>query len=313
MANLHFYLDSRGTCKTGEKPLKIALTHNRGTAYHSTGIRLLPEDWDAPRMQVVNRPDKKFLNIEIRKMFAEFLSVFARIESRKDFSALTANEALRMVIRSSDTVDTPDDYDYVVPVYNEYIELCKKASTAQLYKYSLSNLKAFCEDIDTLRFKDINVGWLKRYQMWLTKDREMEANGANVYLRNLRTIFNYALKNEFTKARYPFKDIDMSGRDPDMMEIPYEKFIEFIATPMGDTRDYYKDLFLLSFYLCGIRPVDLLNAKWSQVVDGRLVYCPAKLNGKTKLSVKIEPEAWEIINRYAGKTYLLNVMEGRKD
>ena len=141
----------------------------------------------------------------------------------------------------------------------------------------------------------------------------MTVNGANVYLRNLRSIFNYAINNQFTHAFYPFKKIDMSTTEPDKRLIDYDTFIEWLSRPMPDAREFYRELFLLSYYLCGIRPVDLLNLKKEDVQGGRIVYSPEKLNGRTKLSIKIEPEAWAIIKKYEGENYLLNIMESRTD
>ena len=312
---MYYYLDMRRPQKKdGRGTLKIAIQHKGSCSYKSLDIHLLKTEWDSGRQQVTNRADKKFLNVEIRKTFADMSAALLRVENRRDYSWLTSGEILDMIARGADTVDEPSDLDFVIPVYNEYITLCRKTSTAKVYKSSLKNLIEYCgEDIDTLRFKDINGAWLRRYQNWLTGERGMEVNGANVYLRNLRTIFNYALNNQFTRARYPFKDIDMSTTEPDKRTISYEKFLEWATKPMPDYRNFYRDLFMLAFYLCGIRPVDLLHVKKSQVQDNRLVYYPAKLNGRTKISVKIEPEAWEIIKRYEGKEYLINIMESRSD
>lgn len=313
MANLYLFLDKRSPRKDGSWTLKMGLTHRHKTVYRSLDIHVKPDDWDAEKAQVVGRPDKKFLNVEIRKKLAEFTAGLARAEKRSDFYDMDARQLLDMIVRGASTVDGPEEMDYVLPVYNEYITLCKKTSTAMVYRSSLNNLKEFEPEIDSLRFKDINVAWLRRYQNWLENDRGMEVNGANVYLRNLRTIFNYAIKNEFTSARYPFRDIDMSTTEPDKRTIPYDKFLEWATMPMPDYRDFYRDLFMLSFYLCGIRPVDLLHVKKNQVEDGRLIYWPEKLNGRTKLSIKIEPEAWSIIKKYEGKEYLLNILESRSD
>lgn len=314
MANLYYYLDVRRPKKDGRGTLKIALQHKRTISYKYLDIDLLPEEWDGSKNQIIGRPDKKFLNVEIRTTFTKMAAGLERVMRRNDYEILTAKEIIDMIARGTDTVDEPKDLDYVLPVYNEYITLCRKTSTSQVYKSSLNNLIEFCDgEIDSLTFKQINVAWLRKYQNWLLNDRGMEVNGANVYLRNLRTIFNYALKNEFTSARYPFRDIDMSTAEPDKRTVPYEKFVEWAVQPMPDGREFYRDLFLLSFYLCGIRPVDLLHVKKNQVEEGRLVYCPEKLNGRTKLSIKIEPEAWALINKYEGKEYLINVMESRTD
>ena len=313
MANIYIFWDGRSPRKDGTGTLKLALTHKRKTVYESLGVRIKKDEWDADKHQVIQRPDKKFLNVQIRKRLSDAEIALERIKLRKDFEDFDARGLLTLLMRGTDTADTPEDSDYVIPVYNEYITLARKTTTAQLYRYSLKNLMDFAPDIDTLRFKDINTAWLRRYQQWMLEQKKMEVNGANVYLRNLRAIFNFALQNEYTKARYPFKSIDMSTTEPDKRMIPYDKFLEFLSFPLEDNRIFYRDMFLLSFYLCGIRPVDLLHVKKSQIEDGRLEYCPEKLNGRTKLSIKVEPEAWEIIHKYEGKEYLIDVMEGRKD
>ena len=313
MANLYLIYDGRKPRLDGSGTIKIALTHKHKTAYRSLDIHVLPEQWDAKSAQVIGRPDRKFINVELRKMFANCTVGLERVERRSDFDQLTEREIIDMVMRGADTADHLEDLDYVLPVYNEYITLCRKVNTIQSYRTSLNNLIEYCKDIDSLRFKDINGAWLRKYQNWLLDARGMAVNGANVYLRNLRTVFNYARQNELTLARYPFRDIDMTTTEPDKCEVPYDKFIEWATIPMPDRREMYRDLFILSIYLCGIRPVDMLHVKKSQVENGRLVYHPMKLNGRTKLSIKIEPEAWELIKKYEGEDYLLNMMESRTD
>ena len=310
--NLYFYLDMRTPHANGSGSLKMAIRHNKKTVYQPLGIYITPEEWDGDKQQVVSRPDKKFLNVIIKKRMAEGTLALQRIMLRRDVDTLDAKAILQMVIRGTDTADSPEVEDYVLPVYNEYITLANKVNTAASYRSSLNNLKEFEPDIDTLRFKDINVAWLRKYKIWLSNNG-MAVNGANVYLRNLRTVFNYALKNKYTIARYPFRDIDMTTTEPNKKEITWHMFLEWVSKPMGDNREFYRDLFMLSFYLCGIRPIDLLYVKKDQVENGRLVYWPEKLNGRTKLSIKIEPEAWEIIRKYEGKEYLLRIMDQRED
>ena len=313
MANLYLYLDKRTPRKDGSGSLKVAITHKHQTVYHPLELYIKPDEWEPDAQQVVKRDDKKFLNVLLKKRMAEMTLAFQRIMLRDDADSLSAKNILVMIVRGTDTVDKPEDMDFLLPIYNEYIYTCAKTTTASSYKTSLNNLIEYEKNIDSLRFKDINVAWLRKYQRWLLDTRKMSVNGANVYLRNLRTVFNYALKNELTRARYPFRDIDMSTVDPDKFTVPWDKFVEWVAKPLPDSREFYRDLFMLSFYLCGIRPVDLLHVKKSQVQGGRLVYYPEKLNGRTKLSIKIEPEAKAIINKYAGEEYLLNVMESRTD
>jgi integrase len=313
MANLYIFFDKRSPRKDGTGTLKLALTHRHKTVYESLGIRVKPDEWDAGKCQVVTRPDKKFQNVILRKRLADATMALQRIMLRRDFATFSARDIMTMLIRGTDTNDAQDNADYVLPVYRDYISLLKKATTKGIYRTSLNNLIKYEPDIDNLRFSDITVAWLRRYQQWLTETNGMSVNGANVYLRNLRTIFNYALENELTAAHYPFKSIDMATTDPDKRVAPYDKFLRWVDCPIDESLVPFRDLFLLAFYLCGIRPIDLLTVKKDQIREGRLVYWPQKLNGKTKLSVKIEPEAQAIINKYSGQELMLNFMEGRSD
>ena len=63
-------------------------------------------------------------------------------------------------------------------------------------------------------------------------------------------------------------------------------------------------------YLIGVNTVDLLLAKKDQIVDGRFEYIRRK-TGK-RYSVKVEPEAMEIIGRRSGKDWLLDAMDSRE-
>lgn len=313
MANLYLYLDKRTPRKDGGGSLKVAITHKHQTVYHPLELYIKPDEWEPEAQQVVKRDDKKFLNVLLKKRMAEMTLALQRIMLRDDADTFTAKDLLVMIVRGTDTVDKPENMDYVLPIYNEYIYTCAKTTTAAIYRTSLNNLKEYEKDIDSLRFKDMNVAWLRKYQRWLYDTKEMSVNGANVYLRNLRTVFNYARKNELTRARYPFRDIDMSTVEPEKLIVPWDKFVEWVAKPLPDGRNFYRDMFMLSFYLCGIRPVDLLHLKKSNVKEGRVDYYPEKLNGRTRISIKIEPEAQAIIDKYAGQEYLVNVMESRTD
>lgn len=84
-----------------------------------------------------------------------------------------------------------------------------------------------------------------------------------------------------------------------------------INYPCEEYQIIYRDMFILMFYLCGINAVDLLNARPDALCNGRLEYVRAKTH--KPYSVKVEPEAMEIINRYRGKRFLLNIMDTRKN
>ena len=72
----------------------------------------------------------------------------------------------------------------------------------------------------------------------------------------------------------------------------------------------YLDYFKLTFFLIGINPADILECTDENVVDGRLQY-RRKKTGRL-YSIRIEPEALVIINKYRGKTRLVDFAEHMK-
>ena len=69
-------------------------------------------------------------------------------------------------------------------------------------------------------------------------------------------------------------------------------------------------MFKLIFFFCGINLIDLFNLKDENIVNGRIEYKRAK-TGKL-YSIKIEKEAQEIIEKYKGVSYLLNIHDRYK-
>ena len=65
------------------------------------------------------------------------------------------------------------------------------------------------------------------------------------------------------------------------------------------------------FYFRGVNIGDLLMAKRDQIVNGRLEYRRNKVG--TLFSIKIEPEAQAILDRYKGEKHLLSPLDRYKD
>jgi len=70
-------------------------------------------------------------------------------------------------------------------------------------------------------------------------------------------------------------------------------------------------MFFLMFYLIGINAADLFTLRHDAVVGDRLEYVRAKTH--KRYSVRIEPEASALLERYRGKSRLVRACEGRRD
>ena len=135
---------------------------------------------------------------------------------------------------------------------------------------------------------------------------------ASMRLRNLRTLFNDAVTYGVAEANwYPFKKFEMPSEEPVKLALPVKDLRIIRDFPAEEFCQRYLDVFMLSFYLIGINIGDLLLLRPTDMVGGRIEFSRQKT--KKRYSIKVEPEAQEIINRWRGKKYLLCFMDERAD
>lgn len=135
-------------------------------------------------------------------------------------------------------------------------------------------------------------------------DNGLKINSCSINLRNIRTIFNYAIDNDETEL-YPFRKFKIAREETRKRSLKAEQLITLRDFKGEEYQKQYQDMFMLMFYLIGINGIDLFHLKG--ITNGRIEYKREK-TGKL-YSIKVEPEAMEIINRYKGKEYLLNILE----
>ena len=184
----------------------------------------------------------------------------------------------------------------------EYASGCATRGTASLYEQTARKVEAFDKDAT---FDTITVSWLRGFERFCRQT--MSVNGMGILIRNIRTVFNQARKDEITD-KYPFLNYSIKKEETRKRNLTVEQIRQLRDIPCKTERfGEYRDMFMLMFYLIGINGKDLFTAKKDQIVNGRLEYRRAK-TGKL-YSIKIEPEAMAIINKYKGKEYLLSILE----
>ena len=126
----------------------------------------------------------------------------------------------------------------------------------------------------------------------------------------LRRAFNWALDRDLT-TNNPFRSYHIPSEETRMRDLPIEKMRQLMTLDLPGMYKEYRDIYLLTFYLIGINTVDLSRLTPESLVDGRIEYRRSKTN--KIYSIKVEPEAMEIINRYRGKKHLISIFDRYKD
>lgn len=304
MKNLKLYLDTRRTDAKGTAVVKIRLIKDRVAAYISTDIRLTPDQWDSELGLVVKHPRAKNLNVFLANEILQVEDIM--MQNHEEFRTLSATEVMRQVQaqRNPEKLGKPKDLFY--PFAVKFMESKEKTRTKEIYAATLSRLKDYTDYYDELRFTDITIDWLKNFDKFLQR-YSPSANARAIHLRNIRAVFNAAIDEELI-THYPFRKYKIKTEETVKRSLTVRQLARLFLYEPKPYAEKYLDMFKLMFYLIGINTVDL--AGLTEIRSGRIEYHRAKTN--RLYSIKVEPEALEIIKKYIGeKDKLLNVFEDR--
>lgn len=223
--------------------------------------------------------------------------------------------------------DSKIDVQEVKRLFEEHFELCEpkkeigtfaahyvkfmkaktNTGTASVYNQTYVKMEAFDPDIEKRSFEDINVEWLRNFETFCAKTACK--NARNIHLRNIRSVFNSAIDEEITDT-YPFRRFKIRPEPTEKRSVSVEQLREIFSYPVEEYAEIYRDMFKLMFMLIGINVVDLYNLK-TITSNKRITYVRAKTH--RKYSIKVEPEAMEIIKKYRGKEHLLLLADRWQD
>lgn len=308
MATTKLYLDTRNIIPGMDAPVKISLCMHGRTALHSLGIKLSPEYWDARTAKVIKHPQKQYLNAMLSaKKYEWDMAVLELQESGQAKRARSVTDLRNMILQHISPEEYKSDGDLFLNRFKAYADSRETAGTRSVYIQTIARMTAFDRKLETRSFEEIDGRWLAAFEAFLSKTSR-SPNARAIHLRNIRAVFNEALDDEITSA-YPFRKFKIKHAPTRKRALTVEQLRTLMDYPCEEYQAIYRDMFVLMFYLCGVNAVDLFNAPKNAIINGRFEYTRAK-TGKL-YSVKLEPEAMAIIDRYRGESHLLNIMDGR--
>ena len=234
---------------------------------------------------------------------ARLTSLYAELEDwilrHPNEPVATIKDKLKAVI----TGEPAEAERNILYFFDKFLMGKAKESTKGIYHTTMARIEKFDKKAS---FDTINRDWLERYQTHeLMKGRQQ--NGISIDLRNIRTVFNWAIDNEYTE-RYPFRKFSIKSERKKYLALNVDEMKEVRDCPCELFLERYRDIFMLGFYLIGINLSDLLELPADCIKNGRIQY---RRNKTARLyDIKVEPEAMEIIDKYRGQKYLLNVLDG---
>ncbi|MCB0649199.1 MAG: site-specific integrase [Saprospiraceae bacterium] len=271
------YHDTRNTYKKTKDidrfPVKIRVSHYGQVKFYATGIDLTIDEY----LKVMGkRPSPEFRHIKrsIDEMVVRFESL---IESLPAFSFSKLENALKKP--KKDQLNLED-------AFNDKIESLKaeeKFSSASLYQSTIDCLVSYKGN--KLMFQDIDTNFLNDWAKVISgstkriirtkngKDIVLSETTIGIYMRNLRHIFNQAIKDGVIhQSLYPFNNykIPVSRNIKKALPVEHISKIYFTDMEMTERARLGIDLFVFSFATEGMNFKDILQLKKTDV-DGNLL------------------------------------------
>lgn len=288
----------------GTTQVVIVIRKKGQRAKLNTGIRISASDWD--KTTGLLKPSaigaKQINQLINARIVAARVRAYEIEASRPD---ITPPELLPLL-----KGETPEDKkDNFLAALRRYTNRPMAERTRDIYLSTQTAILKYRKDAAFLKFSDITLAWLHDFEAFLAKTSP-SANARAIHLRNIRAIFNYAIDEGLTEA-YPFRRFKIRNEATRKRALSVDQLRTLINAELPEWQNRHRDFFLLSFMLLGINTIDLCSLRRGDLIGDRIEFSRAKTH--RLYSIKVEPEAEEIIKRYRGDSLLLNFADGLKN
>lgn len=303
-------MDPRNVAEGRPFPLKVVVRHHDVRAYINLNISLFPEQWDSVRQRIVSGTRRVQTQVLIQEKKSEIDRVAYQLDAAGAFVGLRSLGIRKLI--EAELAPKPEESSrprgvLFAPKMESFIAL-KSPGTKRVYTSTVNRMKAYLgiRGYQNLLFGDIDVKWLRGFDTFLAKTAP-NVNARNIHFRNIRAVFNDALADEEI-THYPFRRFKLRYEKTRKRALTVEQLRQLCTMEVEPWLERYRDCFILILLFRGINIIDLCHLKTAS--GGVVEYIRAKTH--KPYSIKVEPEAQRILDKYRGKKWLLNYMDGRK-
>lgn len=294
--------------KYGEYPVVVSVSHNTKTAFIPTGISVEEKNFvgGAKGVYIKRIPNTDEINSQLHSMLIDFQNKACGLKPY-ELDKMTVTDIKKFLLSEQTTLsERPTFIEYARSIENKY-----KGSTQKLVHRTIEVLCEYWNGRPVF-FDDITTGMLRDIDDELAK-KGNSLNTRAIYFRHFRAIINRAIDDGIT-VNYPFRAFKIKSAAKKKQQMTAESLrkianMQFDATE--NLRELARDVFMLSFYLCGVNLKDIYNWKKNKLKNGKICFVRYKIRRFEPETVEItlQPEAQALLDKYCGKEYLFSFAE----
>jgi integrase len=325
-ANARIYFQKAKSKRTKDNlcPAKLCVTHHRNRRYYSLKEVISNNDW----LFLSDEDIKKVTGDSPRGVYRDIAFEYDRVVDDaqaiiKDIDTFSFGQFEQKFLKK------PTSWDNVFIAIVDHIKSLKieeRFSYALSFESTLRAVKEFHDGKPVshncrtnpekrysyylagqpLNFADITPVWLKRFELHLKKEGKSRST-IGIFVRNLRVLFNIALKVHKIKVEYPFYEHKPKTSEGRKIALTAYQ-ISLIANYKTEDpqAQFYKDVFMFSFLGCGMNLSDIARLRYSNIIDDEIWFVREKTKREEAhedmLHVPITKNMQSIIERHGNKT-----------
>lgn len=156
-------------------------------------------------------------------------------------------------------------------------------------------------ETDDISFQEITIPLLKRFSIYLKSEKNLGDRSVVNCLVVIRTIYNKGISLGLVDYKhYPFGPGKIKIKFPESIKqgLSAEELKVFESFELEqDSRQWHaRNIWLMSFYMAGIRVSDVIQLKWKDINDGRLIY---RMDKKKIVSLKLPVKVLDMLSSYS--------------
>ncbi len=299
MPTLKLSLDKRRAKNDKTYPLVFRISSNGESRFIPIGHSISEGYWNVKTESIkTSLPTYDALNSRVQELYLKYFSKMLEYEKSNpsDLSATAIKDYILSVPKPK--MDVYSFWQMEI----EHMQKADRNGGARTYMETLVALNKI-KDLH-IPFEHIDHAYLKNIEGELIS-RGVSINSIGFYFRTLRAVYNKAIHaKEATFDHYPFRTYKIRKEPTRPRVLTRDEISNFFNSDIDKSSWLYDSWLLgkLMFMLIGINFKDLILMKESQIQHGRLIYTRAKT--KRQYSIKLLPEAVEILNHFRGRSEL---------
>lgn len=305
MISIKLRLNKNRRLRTGEYPVVLQVIYQRQKKIIYSPFKVMEECFDSQKEAFPFKP-----NGMLTKTMAQRINKWYKREKKK-ITEVTERLSLRgETFAITDIIahyHMRDNSAFLSTFIDARIE--KKQELGKLgiinaYKSTRASIEKFVNRKD-ICLSEINKCFVREYELYLRKTG-LSSNTVCYYMRNFRTIYNYALEQGYiSENEYPFKQVHTKACQTAKRALSREQMQKIVLLPLtaGSKMDLARDIFLFSFYSRGMSFVDIIFLKKAQIKDDIITYSRHKTN--QQLLVGLTAPLINLIQKYENRSEYL--------